>query len=183
MEVFWHVSLCLLPRELPHLQVYLVVHNEPQIHIWVLHQLTIFDYYLVALPSDTFILNKTLMKNDMNPYLCPRSNLIRALDTSPTSDLGAQWWYSCATAITTLEKKAFWMYPDQRCIIIVENYYQNLLLRLHVELTDAFLLLSKGLVVRSNNLWSASIVYGFLVFSLSFACSLSSSLSELSSEP
>ena len=27
-------------------------------------------------------------------YLCPRKSLISDLATSPTSDLGAQWWYS-----------------------------------------------------------------------------------------
>ena len=69
------------------------------------------------------ILNKTWMKSDMNPYLCPRSNLIRAFDTSPTSDLGAQWWYSWATAITTCEKKSIWNLPWS----VVLHYREELL--------------------------------------------------------
>ena len=40
-----------------------------------------------------------LCNHRMYLWLC--SSLINARATVPTSDLGAQWWYNCATAITT----------------------------------------------------------------------------------
>lgn len=72
------------------------------------YQLFMFIHTFLLTDIDAIEFNTTVWTSR-----CERSNRIKALVTTATSSLGAKWWYSWATAITTFGKeKCLWKYEN-----------------------------------------------------------------------